>query len=376
MKSKILNILLASTGGHIGGEETFTRNLALALIGRGHKIWVAPGGPVQAEDLQRNGIPVAQLAISGRSPWGLLKGALAIKNFVRDNNIDIIHCQAAGPAIMGAISKTLHLSSGKKLWLWHDHGVSQRTYSWLPFFLNRLDQSVANSDYELIKLMGNGVKSEKICRIHNGIDLKLWDLPEDQKQENRCEIRKKYQIPDDAPVWGYVGRLSPEKGCDLFLAAYLKIMRQCPGAYFLIVGDGKMSEELKQSFRNSAFPDHVRFCGFQTEMTRYLSALDVLIMPSYMETFSLTVLQAMALRIPVVGTDVGGNPEQIYPEYDGLLCEKGNADGLADAVLRLLREPETRHSMGNTGVNIIRGYLNIDRMIDQIEATYMTLSRG
>lgn len=376
MKNQVLKILLASTGGHIGGEETFTRNLALALIKRGHQVWVAPGGQVQEEDLIRSGIPVARLAIAGRSPAGILKGARSIRNFVRDNDIDIVHCQAAGPAIMGAVSKMLHLSSAKKVWLWHDHGVTERTYKWLPFFLNRLDQSVANSDYELIKLMGNGVKPEKICRIHNGIDPELWDLPEDEKQANRNEIRRKYQIPADAPVWGYAGRLSPEKGCDLFLASYLKIMEQCPEAYFLVVGDGKMSDELHRAFAASPYPDHVRFCGFQTEMTKYLSALDILIMPSYMETFSLTILQAFALRIPVVGTDVGGNPEQIYPEYNGLLCERGNAASLAAAVLRLLRDPETRRQMGNTGVEIIRGYLNIDRMIDQIEATYMTFARG
>ena len=376
MKTKVLNILLASTGGHIGGEETFTRNLALALIKRGHKIWVAPGGQVQEDDLVRNGIPVARLAISGRSPAGILKGARSIRDFVRDNDVDIVHCQAAGPAIMGAVGRMLHMYPAKTVWLWHDHGVSERTYKWLPHFLNRLDQSVANSDYELIKLMGNGVRSERICRIHNGIDPELWDLPEDEKQANRSEIRRKYQIPDDAPVWGYVGRLSPEKGCDLFLASYLKIMEQCPDAYFMVVGDGKMSEDLRLAFNSGPFRDHVRFCGFQTEMPKYLSALDILIMPSYMETFSLTVLQAFALRIPVVGTDVGGNPEQIYPEYDGLLCEKGNARSLAAAVLRLLRDPETRRRMGNTGADIIRGYLNIDRMIDQIEATYMTFLRG
>ena len=272
--------------------------------------------------------------------------------------------------------KKNYLAETKKKATKKGKGVSKRTYKWLPKFLNHLDQSVANSDYELIKLMGHGVKPAKICRIHNGIDLNMWDLPEEKKLEFRSEIRQKYQIPENVPVWGYVGRLSPEKGCDLFLSSYVRIMKQCPEAYFLIVGDGKMSEGLKQSFAASPFPDHVRFCGFQTEMTKYLSALDVLIMPSYMETFSLTILQALALRIPVVATDVGGNPEQIYSEYDGLLCEKGNADSLADAVLRLLRDPDNRRRMGDTGVNIIRGYLNIERMIDQIEETYDFYCRG
>ena len=363
-------ILLVSTGGHIGGEETFTRNLALALLKRGHQIWVAPGGDIQKKDLEKNQIPVADLPVAGRSPFGLLKGAKAISRFAETEGVDIVHCQAAGPAILGALTRWLHLPATKCVWIWHDHGISARTYHWIPRFLNKLDQSIANSDYELIKLLGEGVRDDKIRRIHNGVDPQLWMLPQEQIASYRVEIRKQYAIPEDAPVWGYVGRLSPEKGCDLFVPSAVRILKDNPSARFMITGDGVMKDQLQQAFAQAGIQDKVCFCGFQTEMPKYMSALDVLILPSKMETFSLTVLQSMAMGLPVVGTDVGGTPEQIAHGYDGLLFLNGDEAGLAESVNRLLSDKAYCQELGRTGQMIIRGYLNIDRMIDQIEETY------
>ena len=373
MEKRTYRILLASTGGHIGGEETFTRNLALALLAAGHQVWVAPGGPVQRADLEKNTIPIADLPISGRNLPGLIRGARAISDFAVAEKIDIIHCQAAGPAIMGAVCRWLRLPAGNRRWLWHDHGVTAGTYRWLPRILNRLDQSIANSDYELIKLLGNGVRNEKIRRIHNGIDSAVWCLEAQQRAAFRAEIRSRHGIPAEARVWGYAGRLSPEKGCDLFMPSATTVLKHQPNARFLIIGDGVMADSLKAECAAGGISDRVIFCGFQTDMPRYLSAPDVLILPSKMETFSLTVLQAMALQLPVIATDVGGNPEQILSGYNGLLCRNGDAAGLAGCIDRLLASPQECDAMGNAGRRMIEKYLNVDRMVRQIEETYDSL---
>ena len=94
-----------STGGKIGGEETFTRNLALGLIERGHYVEMAVGGPVQREDAEKAGIRITEIDITGRSPKRIVCAARQLAHYATKNRFDIIHAQAVGPAIMGIIAK-------------------------------------------------------------------------------------------------------------------------------------------------------------------------------------------------------------------------------------------------------------------------------
>ena len=364
-------ILLVSTGGYIGGEETFTRDLAIELLKRGHQVWVAPGGAVQREDLAQNHIPIADLAISGRSMSGFIKGAREINGFVEAHNIDIIHCQAVGPVIMGAFSRWLHLPSAKRFWVWHEHGISSATYRWISFFCRNLHYILTVSDYERIKLLDtSGTLGEKIRRIHNGIDPRKWTLAAEQRAQYRAEVRRKYGIPENVRVWGYVGRLSPEKGCDIFVPSAIRILKKNPSAYFMIVGNGVMEQQLQRAASEAGILNNICFCGFQDEVPKYMAALDILIQPSKMDAFSLTVTQALAMGIPVVAADVGGIPEQMAHNYNGILFESGDIDGLASAVNRLFAEPDYGEKLANVGKKIVARYLNIERMVNQIEEIY------
>jgi glycosyltransferase involved in cell wall biosynthesis len=274
---------------------------------------------------------------------------------------------------MGAFSRIMKLEGAKRIWIWHDHGIKGLTYKWLPFFLNRLDMTIANSDYELIKLSGNGIANSKIVRIHNGIDCTRWVLPFDKRMQFKKEVREKYGIPLSSKVWGYVGRLSSEKGCDVFVTSAAEILEKYSNAYFLIVGDGGMRNELECEVRASHLEKKIIFAGFQTEMEKYISCLDVLILPSKMETFSLTILQAMALGIPVVATDVGGNPEQVVNGYTGYMCKTENPIDLAMKVCQLFANADNCNVMGKRAREIITNYLNTNRMMYQIETVYNDL---
>jgi L-malate glycosyltransferase len=363
-----MNILLVSTGGHIGGEETFTRNLAVALMSRGYKVWVAPGGEVQMNDLIKRQISVADIDIKGRSIKGLYKGAKAIKNFVRENKINVVHCQAAGPAIMGGIMKKMNWTQGEK-WIYHDHGINKMTYKWLPIFLNLLDLSIANSDYELIKLKSNRVKDSKIVRIHNGIDPKEYDFTEVEKNINRKEIRKEFGILEHEFVIGYIGRLSPEKGCDLFLPALNKVLAKELNVKLLIVGDGILRAAMQEEMKSGNLEEKIIFTGFRSDIPKILCCFDILILPSYMETFSLTTIQAMGAGIPVIASNVGGNPEQIIPHFNGFLFETGNYIDLSIKIIDMIKN-ENIKKMGENGKELVEKYLNASRMVDEIEFYY------
>ena len=363
-----MNILLISTGGHIGGEETFTRNLAIALITRGNQVWVAPGGNVQSNDLMNRHIPIAEIDIKGRSLTGLYKGAKAIRSFVSDNKIEIVHCQAAGPAIMGGIVKKMHWTHGEK-WIYHDHGIKRLTYKWLPIFLNNLDLTITNSDYELIKLKSNGVKDSKIVRVHNGIDPNDFSLNDDIRRKYKIEIKTEFGIQDDSYVIGYIGRLSPEKGCNLILPALTKVLEKVSNIKLLVVGDGILRTTMQEEVKQGNLSEKVLFTGFRSDIPKILCGLDTLILPSYTETFSLTTIQAMGAGVPVIASDTGGNPEQIIPNFNGYLFETGSYLDLSRMILEMINN-ETAKNMGENGKEFVKEYLNTNRMVDEIEFQY------
>ena len=363
-----MNILLASTGNNIGGEETFTRNLALSLLSRGHRVWVAVGGKVPGEDSIRRNIPIADMDIKGRGLISLLKGAREIRKFIREFNIDIVHCQAVGPAIMGGIILKLRWNQGEK-WFYHGHGINKYTYKWLPFILNIFDLSITVSDFELIKLKSNGVKDSKIVRVHNGIDPKIFGFEQKEKDINNSKIRTELGIDKNEYIVGYIGRLSPEKGCDLIIPAIKCVLEKKKLIRLVIVGDGVMKNIMKHEVEKSNIGKQVIFTGFRSDIPKVLCCFDSLILPSYMETFSLTTLQAMGVGIPVIASDTGGNPEQVVPNFNGVLFKVGDYIDLSDKIIDII-DNENSIKLGNNGKELIKKYLNEDRMVDEIEFYY------
>ncbi len=363
-----MNILLVSTGGHIGGEETFTRNLAKHLIDRGHNVWVAPGGEVQKEDLRIHEVPVAELKTNGRGPIGILAGIGSIRHFVKSNAIDVVHCQAAGPAVMGGLAKLFGMATSER-WLYHGHGIRPGTYRWLPYFLNRLDRTMVVSDYELIKFKTKGVKDQKIVRVHNGIDPNEFSFDHEGRLHYRKKVRSLLNVPSSDFLIGYIGRLSPEKGIDLLLPAFDIVHETLPESHLVVVGDGLLKYQLEKAAEMHPSRGRILFTGFRKDIPEILCALDLLVLPSYIETFSLTSLQAMASGIPVVASDVAGSPEQIISGYNGLLFESGNTKAFADAILELKHKGKATE-MGSNGRDLVWSYLNLARMMDEIEFYY------
>ncbi len=366
-----MNILLISTGGHIGGEETFTKNLASSLLARGYKVWVAPGGKVQMDDLIKWQIPIADIDIKGRNLKGLFKGAKEIKIFVQKNKIDIVHCLAAGPAIMGGFIKKMHWNQGEK-WIYYGIGINRLTYKWLPIFLNLLDLSIVCSDFELLKFKLNRIKESKIVRVHHGIDHKVYGFEDYEKNYNRKEIRKELGILENEFIIGYIGRLSPEKGCDLIIPAFIKVIEKESSVKLLIVGDGILRNAMQEQVKTNHLGDKVIFTGFRTDIPKVLCCLDSLVLPSYMEAFSLTSIQAMGVGIPVIASDAGGNPEQVIPNFNGYLFETGNYDDLSKKTIELISNEKSK-TMGNNGKELVEKYLNAGRMVNEIEFYYKAL---
>lgn len=366
-----MNILLLSTGGKIGGEETFTRNLALSLIKRNHQVTVCPGGEVQKMDLVQHEIPVCEVDITARKPLGLYKAAKEIQQYALDNHIDVIHAQAVGPALMGVMAKKFLKCPIP--WIWHNHGITDFAYKHIVKHLDKLDLVISNSDYVFVMLRNHGISLNKSKRIHNGIDLSMFTVSNEERNDNRFNLHKEFNIKESDYVITYVGRLSPEKGVKVLLEAFDRLYRTNKNVTCLLVGDGIQRSEFEQFAKSAQSGNKIVFAGFRKDIKEILSASDVLVLPSHIETFSLTTLQAFSTGTPVVASDVGGTPEQVLSDFNGLLFKDNDTEDLKNKILGILADEEKRLRLSRNARLLSENYLNDERMTEEIETVYKNL---
>ena len=150
----------------------------------------------------------------------------------------------------------------------------------------------------------------------------------------------------DAPLVGFIGRLSAEKGPDLFLRAALSIRAQCPRAHFVLVGEGAMLTQLQLFVSRFAIADAVHFAGSQDDMPAVFNELDVVVSSSLSEAMPLAVMEAMASGVPVVACKVGGIPDLIEHGVTGWRAPESDYDELATRVVDLLHDDALRAAVG------------------------------
>src|SRR3954452_1551226 len=161
-------------------------------------------------------------------------------------------------------------------------------------------------------------------------------------------MRKHLRIAREAPVIGFVGRLTRDKGVPELIDAFDQILQSTPSARLMLVGwfdqsDDALSNELRRRIETHA---GIIYTGYVADTAPYYRAMDVMVLPTWREGFPNVVLEAAAAAIPVVTTISTGSRDAVLPEVTGLLIPAGYPQAIAEAVLRLLRYPDDRHRMG------------------------------
>lgn len=212
----------------------------------------------------------------------------------------------------------------------------------------------------------------KFRKIYNGVaPIAVWT------EEERRAFRAREGIPAGARVVLSVSNFYPYKGhMDLIEAAGYVASRE-PETLFLLVGrDAGTLETCRNRVRENGLGNSVLFLGSRTDIPDLLRTCDLFVHPSHEEGFSNAILEAMAGGRPVVAYDVGGNPEAIRDRETGLLVPLRNPRALADAILRLARDPELRVAMGEKGRERATEHFSMERMVREMEALYDSLMEG
>jgi len=229
----------------------------------------------------------------------------------------------------------------------------------------QMDQLIAVSRMIEDKLVSEGRTSAPITRIYNGVDLSRYE-----RVEACCTLPEEYGMEPGSQIVGVVARLEPEKGHPTLLEAWPLVLRAVPDAYLLIVGEGSRREALEAQTRDLRIAHRVVFTGRRDDVPAVTAALDVAVLPSYREAQGLSILEALALSRPVVASNVGGIPEMITDGVDGLLVPPHDADTLATAITRLLRDHPLADTLGRAGHDMVHDRFCIDLMVESVQAIY------
>lgn len=177
------------------------------------------------------------------------------------------------------------------------------------------------------------------------------------------------RLSPEGPVVGTVARLVPVKGLQYLIDAAPAILRRCPTARFLLVGDGEMRGGLERTVRSLGLGDRITFAGFREDVPSVLAGMDVFVLPSLNEGMGRVLVMAMALGKPIVATRVGGVPELLGDGEAGILVPPGDPTAIADAVSGLLADPRRASALGGAGRRRALRY-SAEAMISELAKLY------
>ena len=209
------------------------------------------------------------------------------------------------------------------------------------------------------------VPQDKLDIIPNGIDASKFDLPFD-----KAEFRKWFARPEEKIVF-FVGRMVPEKGVQVLIEAAPEIIGAYNDVKFVIAGGGDKTH-LIQLAEKLGVSDRIFFTGYIDDETllKLYNVIDVAVYPSLYEPFGIVALEAMAAKVPVVVTDVGGLREVVDHGVSGLTAWADNPDSLAWALVRILKNPYSARSMANNAYRKVTDQFNWGRIAQHTSAVY------
>ena len=341
-----------------GGVERGTVDLAKYLCQKGHKaVVVSAGGPLLG-DLTSAGVTHYALPVHKKSPFSVFHSIRAVIKIVKIENIDIIHARSRVPALIAFfVSRKTHVP-----FVTTCHGFYSK------HFLSRLmgwGKLVIVASHIIGKRMRDdfGVPHHKIRLIPRGVNLEEFRRRPFEPEKFKKDI-----------VIGLVGRITPIKGHPLFLKAMARVTRVFPNIKIQIVGDApkpQYKEELLMLVRRLGLAHAVQFLGTRYDIPELLGSMSLLVVPSVgEEAFGRVAIEAGACGVPVVATRMGGLVDIIENEKDGLLIPPDDPFALAEAVIRLLKEPALAETLAGALRKKVEKEFTLETMFERTLAVY------
>ena len=308
---------------------------------------------------QKPSVGQANLAVL----WKLVK-------VLKQQKVDILHCHRYQATLYGAIAAKI---AGVPIVFSHVHGIN-RTRTLRRKLTNRVILrwvnkilTVGNAVRDDVLRSNPSVPDEKVISLGNSIDYRRFAEIQMTKSQAKADIG----IAPDSVVFGTIGRLAPTKGLSLLIEAFETVKKQIPSASLLIIGEGRLKNELHRTVSEKGLADSIHFLGRRDDIPSLLKAMDVFVLASLAEGLPRSLLEAMASALPCIATNVGGISEIITNRQSGYLVDAQNADALASAMLEVANlSGQQLDGLTKEGQNTVAKKFSHEAIIQKLEKIY------
>lgn len=356
MRMTVLQVI-SSAGFY--GAESMVRNLSKSLAGLGWQTVLAsfvnsrrPNTQL-AEMLHEQGIPVELISCNGRFDR---RAARQLRECTRRTQADVVHSHGYKADIYSYFAtRGLGIPLVATCHNWTNQNTAVTLYGKIDrLILSRFQKVVAVSN-AVAEVLSKCVNRDKVACISNGVPVELFGEPEPSKKD-WCTV-------------GMVGRLTAQKGFGDVLLNLPEILARYPLTKFVIFGDGEQAVALQKLVRVFGAEASVRFAGHCSDTKKIFAEMDILVLPSYVEGMPMVILEALAAGKAVAASRVGATPDLLGNER-GLLFDPGDRPAIAEAICRLIGDPDLRQRIGCAGRSLVKQCYSDDVMAKSYAELY------
>jgi len=364
----------------IGGLETWTQNIAERLSSKS-ETFVVTGKILKEPSFEiKNGVKIfrtslftlknlsysSPIYIFTALPFIFFKSLFLIK---QTSNIEhltsnfLLHCQGFLSGFLGYLIFKL-----KKI----SYIVTVQRIEENRGFLRKLvykNAKICIAASSAIKKYFEEIGCKNIEVIPNGIDLNKFEI-----RNSKLEIRERLGLKDEFVIMT-VARLEKVKGIEYLIESMSNVKSQIPNAICLIVGDGSEKKNLELLTLNLKLQDRVKFLGQipNEKIPEHLAVADCFVLPSLKEGFGISILEAMACKVPVIGTNIGGIPDIIKSGENGVLIEPKNPEAIAKAIYKIYSQPKFARNLVQNAKSNLEKY-DWKRISEKVNQIYLKLA--
>jgi len=378
-----MKILYVLNSSKFGGMEVHVLDLVKGMVKKGHEVFVwCPKG--EMSDLyQRNGAVVSNEFISKDFDFKYIS---KLKKYVEDNNIDIVHAHELKAVVNSLLAcrntkvKAVVTHTHTPISEWQINSIKKflnvKLYSYVVNKLSSAEIALTESKKKV--KMREGIKEKILEVIPNGLNTSVFKISPLRRIEFEKEIKRKHGIPEDAFVFGNLGRITQEKGHEILVRAFSKFLNSQPyrkeKLFLLIAGGGALEEKIKNLVSDLGLDKNVVITGrFSDEdKIKYFSAFDVFVFPTLAEGFGIVLIEAMSMGLPVICSDlevlkeVGGD----YVEFFNVGDYQNLSDKMIDEYNKIV---EGNKNLVEDAVNYVETNYSLESFIDKYDRLYLKL---
>lgn len=359
-----MNVLHLSRTMDQGGAEKIVYQLAIGSCKQGNHVFVASSGGVYTEQLREQHVCHYEIHdLECKNPRVMIHTMWQLIQIVKTERIDIIHTHHRMAALYAYLLKFIFPKV-------------QLVYTAHNVFFNRKFLTRLTLSRSKIVAVGESVKdnlinffkidSKRIKVIYNAVQSE--EIDDDYYNDQMMELKSQKNI-----LVGIIGRLSEQKGVDIFIQALRMVKEKIPYVKGIIIGDGELKEYLRRMINELGMANEIFMLGYQEHISTLISQLDLVVMPSRWEGFPLTPIEVFERKKTLVASNIGGINEIVSDQENGLLVPADDVQLFSKAIIRILQDNELRTKLEENGKKYYESHFDYQNFLKQYHCLYQKM---